>query len=228
MRPGILMPANPEHPHPVSFGGSEGPEARSVLMRLATLGLLLTGALFSVACVSPGMGRGQLSVEGRLMSVSGDPLSDVEMEVLLPRAYGLRAGEVAAGQKMDFSSPRRRLHLKTDEQGRFEGGLGEHSYAAELWVFPPLGAVPAAPPPPAFLVRLPGLSDENYYLCTDQGACIVMRPDGSEIPMSESLLASAQATSETISSPAPGSATRARFTLVMKANGDRPVAGQGR
>lgn len=199
------------------------PTHRHGVFHGSALAVLLLGAVLSTGCVSPGRAVGPLKVEGVLLSATGDPMPGVDVEVLLPQAYGTRSKELRAGEAMDFGMPRRELRLKTDGQGRFEGDLGEQTYAVDLWVFPPKGTVPPAPPSPAFLVRLPGLSDENYYACTDKGACLVIRANGERIPMERSFLVRGDARTETFASANSASGTLARLELVVNADGGRLI-----
>lgn len=184
----------------------------------AALTLLVLGAGLSLGCVSPGTSRGSLSVEGQLLDASGEPLQGEVIELLLSRAYGTRERDLAAGQAMDFGSPKRLLQMTTDAEGRFEGELGEQAFAVDMWMFPPRGAVPAAPPPPALLIRLPEISGENYYACAEKGVCTVMRPNGTKIPIQDSRLVRGEVKVETASPANQGITTKTGIELIIRAD----------
>jgi hypothetical protein len=166
----------------------------------------------TTSCVVSGEGRGPVSVDGRLLAASGDPLSGMKMEIVLPHSYGVREKDLAPGQAMDFASPRRVLQLVSDESGRFQGDFGEQTYQTSLWLFPPRGSVPAAPPAPTLLLRFPADPSECYVLLTDRASVQVMKPSGATIPLGESRLARAAVRAETVARSAPG--TRAVVELV--------------
>jgi hypothetical protein len=184
--------------------------------------LLLLSAILTTGCVSRGSASGMVAVQGRVVDTSGRPIEGLKLEVLLPQAYGLREKELAAGQKMDFGMPKRVGRYETDAKGQFEGSMGEQGYQRDVWVVPPRGPVPASPPPPAFLVRLPGISEENYYVCTEKGVCVVMKPDGARIPLSESKLVRADSNTHVIPASRPG--TQAVIEMVVDAEAGRLVA----
>ncbi len=181
--------------------------------RTLLIGLFLFFAVFTTGCVSRGSSWGTLSVEGRILDPAGNPIEGMKLEVLLPQAYGLREKELAAGQAMDFGKPKRLARFETDADGKFEGTMGEQGYQRDVWVFPPRGPVPAAPPPPAFLIRMPGITDESYYICTDRGICIVMQPDGGQIPLSSSSLMRVDSSAHVVQASNPG--TEARIEMIV-------------
>ncbi len=188
-------------------------EAGGRIARAALAGWFLVCAVMTTGCVSRGSSWGTLSVQGHILDALGKPVEGLKLEVLLPQAYGIREKELESGQAMDFGVPKRLARFETDANGRFEGTMGDQGYQRDVWVFPPRGPVPAAPPPPSFLIRMPEISDENYYVRTERGTCVIMKPNGAHIPLANSRLVRLDSSAHVVPGGNPG--TEARIEMVV-------------
>jgi hypothetical protein len=187
--------------------------------RLASLIVCLVG--LPTGCVAPGSSIGHVFIRGSLQVESGERLSDRDVQLILPAAYGLDGLDLVLGEAEDFGHRDRSFSAITDADGRFTSDLGEHIYHIACWLLPPLGCFPKAPPPPFVLVRVPSCSAEYYAVQTDDGAFKVFTTGGREVPLAAATLAELTAESESSSADGRRSTTGV-ITLRFRADGRPP------
>jgi hypothetical protein len=162
-------------------------------LRTAAVGVLVVSAS---GCIAPGSANGYVSVRGALQSASGAPLADREVQLILPREYGLGGLDLVLGDAEDFGHEDRKFTVVTDANGEFAYDLGRHIYHITFWLLPPLGGFPRHPPPPALFVRVPSFPGEYYAVHTGDGRFQVRGTGGAELPAPEAKLAELVATSQ--------------------------------
>lgn len=164
-------------------------------MRL--LGILLLLASLLTGCVAPGSAHGHVSLRGSLESDAGVPLRDREVSIMLPAEYGLGGFDGRFGGKPEtFGQRDERFSVVTDENGEFLLDLGDRHYHITYCLLPPLGAFPRNPPPPFFLLRVPSIPGESYWVLAKDDQVRILGEGDKRVPLSLSHLASLSAHSE--------------------------------
>jgi len=186
--------------------------ARVLLVAVCALAL-------HTACVSDGSNVAELVIRGRVLTESGAPVANEQVNVLLPAEYGLGGldgFDRAVKLPGDISHADTKLMATTDAEGVFELALGAQLYHVNVWLLPPLGALPTRPPAPFLLVQLARAADEYYAVQTSSGAFRVFGEDGQERPAEECALSRLEAWSEPEAAGSPAG-TIAHVELIMLA-----------
>ena len=144
-------------------------------------------------CVAPGSSVGILKIQGELTNSQEKPISNREIEFMLPAAYGLGGLDLIMNSPEDFGHKDQKFKTVTDEQGRFQVDLGGRIYHVSVWILPPLGGFPKRPPPLFLLARFPNNQSEYYAIQTHDGQFKIYDYAGAEIPIGKSLIESIDA-----------------------------------
>jgi hypothetical protein len=127
-------------------------------------------ALFqlSTACSLPNSKLTTISVSGRLVSKTGQPVSNQPIEVTLPASYGLSEIDAEYSSPESLGRETRRAIVRTDSMGSFTHSFTEVPYSTALWILPPLGNFPKTPPQPQFLMRVMDNPDAVYSMAVNK------------------------------------------------------------
>lgn len=147
-------------------------------------------------CVAPGSSIGHVSIRGSLVSSTGEPLPNREVQFIIPAEYGLGGLDLVLNKPEDFGHQRRSFSVTTNSNGEFSHDLGEQIYHVSVWLLPPLGSLPRHPPAPFFYVRVPSFPGEYYAVQTHDGQFKALTVDGAELPLAQSHLSGLTASSE--------------------------------
>lgn len=123
---------------------------------------------FSTACSLPNSKMTTISVSGRLMNQSGQPIPQKPIELTLPSTYGLSEIDTEYSSPESLGRETRRVVVETDSMGSFNYSFREVPYSTALWILPPLGNFPKSPPQPQFLMRVMDHPNDIYSLEVDE------------------------------------------------------------
>lgn len=135
-----------------------------------------------VSCVAPGTGHGHL---GLTVNVTGDRDPPEQIKAILPASYGLSGLDKAFGSTEDYGQERTiRKTAFIDTQARIK--FPRVNYHTTVFIFPPLGADPAHPPPPYFRIRFSNAKDEVYLVrLRDKETFYRVREEGTDRKISK-------------------------------------------
>ncbi len=163
-------------------------------VRTALMSLFLVTTLSG--CVAPGSSIGRLSIRGTLATAEGVPLSNRELQFLLPAAYGLGGLDLVLNKPEDFGHQDHVFRITTGPDGDFSHELGDRIYHMSFWLLPPLGGFPRHPPAPFLLVRVADVPGEYYAVQTQDGQFRVYTDNGAELPLHDARLSELSAHNE--------------------------------
>lgn len=123
--------------------------------------IILLSAL-GAGCAAPGSGRVQVSIKGQLLDATHKPLSGQQVDLMLPKEYGLAGLDAVWGKPEDYGHLDQKTTVTTDSDGVFTHTFAPVSYSMLFWFIPPLGPIPKAPPDPYVFLHFPPNANEYW------------------------------------------------------------------
>jgi len=130
----------------------------------ATLGLLT----FVTGCAAPGSGIVQIAVTGTLLDATSKPIAGRNIDLCLPKEYGLAGLDAKWGQPENYGHRDQKATVVTSSQGVFTNTFNPVSYSMVFWLLPPLGGFPRHPPEPFVFLRFPPVTNEYWSVWAKQ------------------------------------------------------------
>ncbi len=123
-------------------------------------------SLISTSCSFPNSKLTNISINGLLTDINGQPLANKLIEVTLPESYGLN--EIDLSLEAPSNHGNLVTQLRTDSSGNFNHTFNKIKYNTAFWFLPPLGNFPKESPSPFFVIKFNDKENTIYSLGWDE------------------------------------------------------------